>query len=135
MWLLYGIIALVVCSCISSAINEGQEAEKKKQMPDQLCRMLAQEFPAFATDFTYAKCLQCVTWLNSKDNTNLFVTEYVLFGDNKIKVRDPLHAGNVYAASVAPLFSPALAVHAKADPVGFFGGFQRAYGAAKMLSS
>lgn len=131
--ILIAIIGLGVCIC--AAMGSDAESKKEQQqakLPAVFSTLLSQEFPPFASDFTFSACQGVATWLDSLGA--LFSIAKFLTASGEADPRHSRALGLALAEKVAPAFSQAFAQHMQDNPEESAVRFMRAFNTAKVMA-
>ena len=136
-WTLIIFGAIAVCICISVASSMADEEKKKSaaaKLPEALQKMMAEEFPAFAADFTYARSTEFLARHAKVSKSGAVRRHYPAFGGEVTKASARLAIGQIFARELAPIYSAQFAAFAQSNPEQFYAGLQRAITSARTLA-
>lgn len=132
-YLIFLVAVIAICICVSvSAEAEKKEESETAKFPDALARLLAEEFPAFASVFTYAACQQAGKWMNSFGGS-VAIGNHLTFGGN-VKASNARALGLLLSERVAPMFSHDFSTLIRNQPEESAWKIMRAFNAAKILA-
>ena len=136
-WFWIIIIGICVCVAIQSFIDDNDSKNAAKaaaQLPDHLSRLLAQEFPSHAGEFTYARCQAAATWAEGKAGKNLLAPYKDWMGNVRTDAAALRGIAQLHVAHIAPIFGSPVTAMAQKDPIGFSTTFTRCLNAAEGLA-
>jgi hypothetical protein len=134
-WIVLAVIAVCICiSVASSAAEEEKKKTAKAKRPEAFQRLMAEEFPAFASVFTYAKSEEALEAFG-KVSARGEVRQHLGMFSNEVKnPTAKLAVGRIYARHIASIYSPDFAEFANENPANFHDGLLRALKSSETIA-